>query len=85
LPAPKGTEEDAAQKRDFTRAEYDALVQVVDPDNVYEPVTILLKFRFEKEEDKLQWDAFDRAIAYQFVRIHYDIKKLNGEAGRVNR
>ncbi|MCK4862837.1 MAG: hypothetical protein KAS25_01005 [Dehalococcoidales bacterium] len=75
LPAPESTEAGPAEKQEFTRTEYNALAQVVDPDNVYAPIAKLLKFRFEKEEDKALGDPVDRAIAYQFVRIHYDIKK----------
>ena len=75
LPAPESTEEGAAVTQEFTRSEYESLIRVVDPDNVYEPVAKLLKFRFEKEGDRGLSDPLDRSIAYQFVRIHYDIKK----------
>jgi len=75
LPAPTSTEAGTAEKLEFTRAEYNALAQVVDPDTVYAPIAKLLKFRFEKEGDKGLADHVDRALAYQFVRIHYDIKK----------
>lgn len=62
-------------KKKFTRADYDALVKVVDTDSVYTAISRLLKFRFEKAEDKTLADPADRTIAYQFVRIHYDINK----------
>jgi len=75
LPAPTSTEAGTAEKQEFTQAEYNELAQVVDPDNVYVPIAKLLKFRFEKEGDKALDEPVDRAIAYQFVRIHYDIKK----------
>ncbi len=75
LTAPERPETDSAEKREFTRAHYDALTQVVDPDSVYEAVSKLLKFRFEKAEEQALGDLIDRTIAYQFVRIHYDIKK----------
>lgn len=75
LPTVESTEEGAAAKPEFTQAEYNALARVADPENVYEPVAKLLKFRFEKEGDKGLADPVDRSIAYQFVRIHYDIKK----------
>jgi hypothetical protein len=64
-----------AGKKEFTREAYDELMKVVDPDSVYTAISKILKFRFEKEEDKTLEDPNDRAIAYQFVRIHYDIKK----------
>ncbi len=69
------TEAGPAGKKEFTRANYDALIKVVDPDSVYVAISKLLKFRFEKAEDETLENAIDRAIAYQFVRIHYDIKK----------
>ena len=75
VPTGESAEEGIAAKPEFTRAEYNALARVVDPENVYEPVARLLKFRFEKEGDKGLADPVDRSIAYQFVRIHYDIKK----------
>ncbi len=68
-------EADSAGKKEFTRANYAALVRVVDTDSVYTAISRLLKFRFEKAEDKTLADPADRTIAYQFVRIHYDIKK----------
>ncbi|MCK4274599.1 MAG: hypothetical protein KAW90_06855, partial [Dehalococcoidales bacterium] len=82
LAAPGKPEADTIVKKEFTRAQYDALAQVVDPDNLYAHIAKLSKFRFEKEEDKALGDPVDRAIAYQFLRIHHQVKSKTENPGK---
>lgn len=70
---PVGPDTSPPDNKEFTRARYDALAQVIDPARVYTAITSLLKIRFEKEEEQALEDPAERAIAYQFVRIHYHL------------
>lgn len=60
--------------RDFTRSHYDALAEVIDPDNVYKALTKLFKFKPDSIESEAPIDPSDRAIAYKFLRIHLQVK-----------
>lgn len=72
----------AAGKKEFTRAHYDALTEVVEPDNVYAAIAKLYKFKLEKIEKEIPGDATDRAIAFQFLRIHHQVKGETEKPGQ---
>ena len=70
-----------AGKNKFTRAQYEALAEVVNPDNVYAAIAKLYKFKLENIEDIASVDPADRAIAYQFLRVHHQVKSGTEKPG----
>jgi hypothetical protein len=60
--------------REFTRSHYDALAEVIDPDNVYKALTKLFKFKPDSIEGEAPIDPSDRAMADNFLRIHLQVK-----------
>jgi hypothetical protein len=67
-------------RKEFTPTRYEALAEVVDPDNVYAAITKLYKFKLEDIEE-VSVDPTDRAIAYQFIRIHHHVKSKMEKPG----
>ncbi len=85
LPAPKSTEAGTTEKQEFTLAQYEALAEVVDPDNVYAAIAKLYKFKLENIENNIPGDPTDRVIAYQFLRIHHQVKSKTENPGKAAR
>ena len=71
----EGTDSD---KDDFGRAQYDSVAEVVEPGNVLKALSRLYGDEWEMIEIGEIDDSLDKAIAYKFARIHYQVK---GETG----
>lgn len=82
LAAPGKPKAGTAVKKEFTRAQYDALAEVVEPDNVYAAIAKLYKFKLENIEKDIPGDPADRVVAYQFLRIHYQVKSNTEKPGK---
>jgi hypothetical protein len=54
----------------FNRSRYDALTQVVDPEEVYKALTKLYGPELDWIVDDTSADSPDKVIAAQFARIH---------------
>jgi len=74
LTSPRASETGTADNIDFSRARYDALAEVVDPDEVYNALTKLYGPELEWTVDKSSGGSPDRVIASQFARIHRMVK-----------
>jgi hypothetical protein len=64
---------------DFTRANYDSVAGVVEPDKVYATLTKVFKFKLDAIEEKIPVERADRDLAFKFMRLHLQIK---GEQGK---
>jgi len=73
LTTPGGLEAGLTRKTYFSRTRYYALVKVIDPDKVYEALTRLYGPELESPEDETPVDSTDKAIAFQFARIHHRV------------
>ena len=63
-----------ARPTGFSRSQYDWVSKVVDTDNVYEALARLYERELEKPES-MEFDGSpDKAIAFQFARIHHLVK-----------
>ena len=58
----------------FSRTQYDAVAKVVDPDNVFEALRKIYGPRLDKPESGEPGGFIEKAIAYQFARIHHSVK-----------
>ncbi|MFC1995121.1 hypothetical protein ACFLVK_01785, partial [Chloroflexota bacterium] len=74
LPVSEESESGMPRKIDFSRAKYDSVAQVVDPDNVFEVLRRLYGPELNTLEDIELGDSLDKKIAYQFARIHNSVK-----------
>ena len=74
LPTFEGTESALSRKGYFSRMQYDSVAKVVDPDNVFEALKRLYGPKLDTLKDEEFADSPDKAIAYQFARIHQLVK-----------
>lgn len=72
------------RRGDFEREQYDAVVKVVDPDNILEALEKLYGSKLDSPKYRELDDSLDiyKVIAYQFAHIHYLVKN---EVGRDDR
>jgi len=72
------------RRGDFEREQYDAVVKVVNPDNILEAFEKLYGSKLDSPKYRELDDSLDiyKVIAYQFVHIHYLVKN---EVGRDDR
>jgi hypothetical protein len=59
---------------DFTMAQYNAITEVVDPDNIYAALTKVFKFKAETIEERVPVSPVDRNLAFQFMLLHIKTK-----------
>ncbi|HJX13159.1 MAG TPA: hypothetical protein VJ377_06475 [Dehalococcoidales bacterium] len=59
-----------AGKSGFTRARYDAMAEVADPNSVAEAIIRLYKPELGRLKEDLSGESPDRITAYQFLRLH---------------
>jgi len=74
LTAPKGLEPGLTRKTEFSRTQYDAVAQVIDPDNVYEVLRRLYRRELDTPASEESGYSSDKALASQFARIHHLVK-----------
>ncbi|MGD0780270.1 MAG: hypothetical protein ABR954_05765 [Dehalococcoidales bacterium] len=59
---------------DFTMAQYDAISEVIDPDNIYAALSKVFKFKAETIEERVPVSPADRNLAFQFMLLHIKTK-----------
>jgi hypothetical protein len=67
---------------DFTRAHYDSIAEVVDPDKVYAALTKIFKFKVDTIEEKTPVRPEDRNLAFKFMRLHLQKKDEDSKKPR---
>ncbi|MFC1981118.1 hypothetical protein ACFLVN_02610 [Chloroflexota bacterium] len=71
LPASEGLESSLSHKVALGRHQYDSIARVVDPESVFEAIKKLYGPDLEMLEGEEVAGSPDKALAYQFVRIHH--------------
>jgi hypothetical protein len=74
LNAPQGFEPFLTRQTDFSRTQYDALSEVVDPDEIYQALSRLYGPELDRLDDEALVNSSGKAIASQFARIHHQVK-----------
>lgn len=74
LNAPQGLEPALSHQTNFSRTQYDALTEVVDPDKIYENLIRLYGPELDRLNDEALINSSGKAMAAQFARIHRQVK-----------
>lgn len=74
LPVHEGGENDILRAGAFSRIQYDSVAKVVAPDNVLDALKRLYGPELDMLAERGVSDSLDKAIAYQFTRIHRSVK-----------
>ncbi len=82
LTTPGGLEAGITRKTYFSRTQYYSLVKVIGPDKVYEALTRLYGPELDSPEDETSVDSTDKAVAFQFARIHHRVMSEIETAGK---
>ncbi len=82
LTTPGRLEPNPVHRAEFSRTQYDSVAKVLDPNEVYEALTRLYGPELYSPESKESGYSPDKAIAFQFARIHRLVKNEMRNADR---